>query len=103
MRVEVWVASPNPVPCQNSQQFALSWCFLCLLGRSAVLVDHAVDDLSALDPGSHIDHMAGLIQRRSLFPRLVRPMTVVMPRVLGEDLPKVSFTVDQQVVEALAP
>jgi hypothetical protein len=30
-------------------------------------------------------------------------MTVVMPRVLGEDLPKVSFTVDQQVVKALAP
>jgi hypothetical protein len=30
-------------------------------------------------------------------------MTVVMPRVLGENLPKVSFIVDQQVVEALAP
>ena len=82
---------------------ALSWYFLCPLGRSPVLVDQAVDDLSALDPGSHVDHLAGLVQRRSLFPRLVRPMTVVMPRVLGEDPPKVSFTVDQQVVEALAP
>jgi hypothetical protein len=61
-----------------------------------------VDDLSALDPGSHI-HLAGLVERRSLLPRLVRPMTDVMPRVLGEDLPKVSFTVDQQVVKALAP
>jgi hypothetical protein len=58
---------------------------------------------SAIDPGSHIDHLAGLVQRRSLFPRLVRPMAVVMPRVLGENLPKVSFIVDQQVVEALAP
>jgi hypothetical protein len=33
--------------------------FLCPLGRSPVLVDQAVDDLSALDPGSHIDHLAG--------------------------------------------
>jgi hypothetical protein len=82
---------------------ALSWCFLYPLGRSPVLVDQAVDDLSALDPGSHVDHLAGLVQRRSLFPRLMGPMTVVMPRVLGEDLPKVSFTADQQVVEALAP
>jgi hypothetical protein len=82
---------------------ALSWCFLHPLGHSVVLVDHAVDDLSALDPGSHVGHLAGLVERRSLFTRLVRPMTVVIPRVLGEDLPKVSFTVDQQVVEALAP
>jgi hypothetical protein len=29
------------------------------------------------------------------------PMLVVMPRVLGQDLPEVSFTVDQQVAGAL--
>ena len=29
-------------------------------------------------------------------------MLVVVPRVLGEDLPEVPFAVDQQVVEALA-
>ena len=88
--------------CQNSH-ICSELVFLCALQRPPVLVDQAVDDLSAVDLGSHIDHLAGLVERRSLFPRLVRPMTVVMPRVLGEDLPKVSFTVDQQVVKALAP
>ena len=68
-----------------------------------VLVDQAVDDLPARDPGSHIDRLTGLVQRRSLFARLVRPMIVVMPRVLAQSPPKVSFTVDQQVIEALAP
>jgi len=43
------------------------------------------------------------MQRRSLFPRLMRPMLVVVPRVLGQDPPEVSFAVDQQVVKALAP
>jgi hypothetical protein len=62
-----------------------------------------VEDLSALDPGGHVDRLAGLVQRRSLLPRLMGPMLVVMPRVIGQDLPEVSFTVDQQVVEALAP
>jgi len=72
-------------------------------GCSPVLADQAVDDLAALDPASHIDWVAGLVQRRSLFPRLVGPVLVVVPRVLGEDLPQVSFAVDKQVVEALAP
>jgi len=30
-------------------------------------------------------------------------MLVVVPRVLGQDPPEVSFTVDQQVFKALAP
>jgi hypothetical protein len=60
--------------------------------------------LSALDPGGHIDGgPVGLVQRRSLLPRLVGPVIVVMPRVLGKDLPKVLFAMDQQVVQALAP
>jgi hypothetical protein len=59
--------------------------------------------VGALDPGGRIDRLAGLVQRRPLFPRLVGPMFVVMLRVLGQDLPKVLFSVDQQVVEALAP
>ena len=62
-----------------------------------------MDDLPARDPGGHIDRLAGLVQQRSLFPRLVRPMIIVMPRVLGQDPPEVPFPVDQQVVEALAP
>jgi len=43
------------------------------------------------------------MQRRSLFPRLVRPVVIVMLRVLGEDLAEVSFIMDQEVVEALTP
>ena len=31
------------------------------------------------------------------------PMTVVVPLILGKYLPQVPFTVDQQVVKALAP
>ena len=38
-----------------------------------------------------------------MFSRLVRPMTVVMLRVLGQSPPEVSFTVDQQMVQALTP
>jgi hypothetical protein len=82
---------------------ALSWCFLCSSGRSSVFADQALDDVGALNPGGHIDRLAGLVQRRSLFPRLVRPMFVVVPRVLGQSPPEVLFTVDQQVVQALAP
>ena len=62
-----------------------------------------MDDLPALDPGSHIDRLTRLVQRRSLFPRLVGPMLVVVPFVLGEDMPQVPFAVDKQMVEALAP
>ena len=80
---------------------ALSWCFLCLSGCSPALADQAVDDLSVRDPGGHIDRLARLVQRRSLFARLVRPMLVVVPRVLGQDPPEVLFAVDQQV-EAFA-
>jgi len=57
--------------------------------------------LSALDPGGHLDRLAGLVQRRSLFPRLVWPVIVIVLGVLGQDVPKVLFAVDQQVVEAL--
>jgi hypothetical protein len=60
------------------------------------------DNLPVLDPNSHIYHLARLVWRRSLFPRLMRAMTL-LPRVFGEDLPKMSSTVDQQGVKALAP
>jgi hypothetical protein len=62
-----------------------------------------VNDLPALDPGSHIDRGTGFVQRRSLFLRLVRTMTVVMLHVLSQCLPEMPFTVDQQVVEVLTP
>jgi hypothetical protein len=32
----------------------------------------------------------------------MRAMVVVVPFILGQDLPEVPFTVDQQIVEALA-
>jgi hypothetical protein len=38
-----------------------------------------------------------------LFPRRVRAVIVVVPRVFGQDLPEVLFAVDQQVIETLAP
>jgi hypothetical protein len=62
-----------------------------------------LDGLPALDSGGRIDRFAGLVQRRSLFSRLVGPVIVVVLRVFGQDVPKVLFAVDQQVVEALAP
>lgn len=37
-----------------------------------MLADQAVDDLPVRDPGGHIERLAGLVQRRSLLPRLVR-------------------------------
>jgi hypothetical protein len=89
------------VPRQNS--FTVAELVFRSLGCSPVLADQAVDDLPALDPASHIDRLTRLVQRRSLFPRLVRPMLIVVPRVPGEDLPQVPFAVDKQVAGALAP
>ena len=91
----------GPLCRARTRTFALSWCF-CALRRSSVLVDQAVDDLPARDPAGHVDRLAGFMERRSLFARLVGAMLVVMPRVLGQDPPEVPFAVDQQVIEALA-
>jgi hypothetical protein len=49
-----------------------------------------------------LDRLARLVHRRSLFPRLVGPVLVVMPGVLGRDPREVAFAVNQQV-EAFAP
>ena len=89
--------------CAAPKLFTIAELVLRSSGCSPVLADQAVDDLPALDPGSHIDRLTGLVQRRSLFPRLVGPMFVVVLRVPGEDLPQVLFAVDQEVVKALAP
>ena len=87
----------------RTRTLPLSSCFPGSLRCPRVLADQAVEDLPALDPAGHVDRLIGFVQRRRLLPRLMGPMLVVMPRVLGQDLPEVSFTVDQQVVEALAP
>ena len=81
----------------------LSWCFLCSLGCSPVLADQALGDVGALDAGGKVGGLAGFVQRGPLFPRLVRPVLVLVPRVLGQDPAEVPFSVDQQVIEALAP
>jgi hypothetical protein len=89
------------VPRQNSRT-ASELVFLWSLGCSPVFADQALDGLPALDPGGHIDRLAGLVERGSLFPRLVGSMIVVVLRVLGQDVPEVLFAVDQQGVQALA-
>ena len=45
---------------------ALSWYFPAAISLLAVLADQALDDLSALYPGGHVDGLAGLVQRWSL-------------------------------------
>jgi hypothetical protein len=77
-------------------------CRLCSLGSSAVFADQAVDGLPALDPGGHIDGVAALVQRRSLAQRLVRPVAIVMSRVLSQHLPEMPLVENQQVIKALA-
>ena len=77
-------------------------CFLRSLGRSPVFADQTLDGLPALDPGGYIDGMSGFVPRRPLLPDLVESVIVVVLRVLGHASPKVLFSVDQQVVEALA-
>ena len=86
----------------KTRTLALSWCFLRSLGCSPVLADQALDGLSALDPGGHVDRLAGIVQRGSLCPRLVGPVIVVVLGVLGQDLPEVPFAIDQQMAGALA-
>ena len=86
----------------RTRTLALSWCFwaryaaleysLIKPWTTCLRLIRAVT--SIFWPGSYSG---------GLLPRLMGPMLVVVPRVLGQDLPDVAFTVDQQVVEALAP
>jgi hypothetical protein len=67
-------------------------------GCSLVLADQALDDVRALDPADYIDRLAAFVQRRSLVLRLVRPVFVIVPRVLGQDTMEVSLAVNQEVI-----
>ena len=69
---------------------------------SPVFADQAAYDPAALDPGGHIDGVAGLTQWRSLVQRLVRPVAVVMPCILSQHLPEMLLAENQQVIKALA-
>jgi hypothetical protein len=62
-----------------------------------------LDGLPTLDSGGQIDRLAGFAQRSPLFPGLVRAVIVMVQCVPGQNLPQVSFTVDQQMAGALAP
>jgi hypothetical protein len=70
-------------------------------GSSAVLADQPDDGLSAVDPGGHVDHLAGIVQRRAKRTALMWAVIVEMTFILGQDHSQMPFTVDQQVIEAL--
>ncbi|GAA3696175.1 hypothetical protein GCM10022224_072270 [Nonomuraea antimicrobica] len=67
-----------------------------------VLVDQSCDGPSTVDPGSHVDHLAGIVRWRAERTALMWAMMVEMAFVLGRDLAQVPLTMDEQVVEALA-
>jgi hypothetical protein len=60
LRATACTAAPpvSPVPCQNPHTGS-ELAFLGSLRCPRVLADQAVDDLSAPDPGGHIDPLAG--------------------------------------------
>jgi hypothetical protein len=66
-----------------------------------VRADQATHDTPTLDPGSDVDGVAGLAQRRFLLPPLVRPVAVIVPCVLGQHYPQVPLAEDQHVIQAL--
>jgi hypothetical protein len=76
-------------------------CKLSVTIEAAVFTDQSTDDAPALDPGCDIGHAAGLAQRRPCC-RLVRPVPVVVPRVLGQHPSQVLLAEDQHMVQALA-
>ena len=67
----------------------------------AIFADQAAQDLPVLDPGGDIEGVAGLAQRRFLLQALVRPVAVVVPGVLGQDVAEMPLTEDQHVIQAL--
>jgi hypothetical protein len=71
--------------------------------RGLVFVDEAAQDRSSLDPpAGKVDEWGGnpwVVVRRPLPQALVRPMVVVMERVLGQDLLQMSWPEDQDPVQ----
>lgn len=96
-----WKRLTLPVLCQNSP-IGVDLAFRVPLRRSAVLGYQAVEDLSALDPCSDVKGLAGLPTRGFLLQGLVRPMAVVVPGVVGQDLAKMLLTENQHIVQAFA-
>jgi hypothetical protein len=88
------------VLCQNSFTSA-ERVPLRSLGRFAAFADQAAGGLRALNLGGDVDGMAGFAQRRPLVQRLMRPVIVVVPYVLGQDIPEMPLAENQQVIRAL--
>jgi hypothetical protein len=66
-RLPIHPALSVPSLCRaRTRILALSWCIPRSLRCPRVLADQAVNDLSALDPGGHVDRLARLVQRRPL-------------------------------------
>ena len=66
-------------------------------------MDQARDDAAAFDHSREIERPVGVVQWGSLAAGLVSPTTVIVPLVVGQHPSQVPLTVDQQMVEALAP
>jgi hypothetical protein len=71
-------------------------------GCSAVFADQAAGGSCALDLGGDIGGLSVPVERRPWAERLMGPVTVVVPGILGQDLPQVLLAVDQQAFGALA-
>jgi hypothetical protein len=67
-----------------------------------ILADQPGDSRSTANPSGHIDHLARIVQRRAKRTALMRAMIVEMTFILGQDPAHVPFTVNQQMIEALA-
>src|SRR5690348_430508 len=69
--------------------------FLGSSGNPAVLADQSADGRPSADSCRHVDHLAGLIQRRAKRSASMRTVIVIVLLVFGQHVPEVSFTVDQ--------
>jgi hypothetical protein len=67
-----------------------------------VLVDQSAESGPAVDPGGHVDDLAGVVHRRVKESASVRTMMVVVALEFGQYGAQVPFTLDQQIVEAFA-
>ncbi|MGH3376697.1 MAG: hypothetical protein ACRDP6_18350 [Actinoallomurus sp.] len=69
----------------------LSWAFAMGSGSSAVFADQPSDDLSTIDPGGHVDHLARIVRRRAERTALMRAVMIEVAFVLGQDPSQVPF------------
>jgi hypothetical protein len=66
-----------------------------------VFADQAAEYLPVLDSGSDVEDVAGATKERFLLQALVRPVALIVPGVLGQDLAEIPLAEDQHVIQAL--